>query len=506
MTVREILELPVSAVGDPRVIVEGDHLDVPVRWVHHGDVFDVASLLRGGELLLTTGLALGPVNRESRTHYVDQLADVGTAAVALELGRTFRAVPDEMIAAAKRRDLTLIAFQRPVPFLPIMEEVHTRLVDLRATEMRLADDVARLLNDALLEEIGLQGLLEAGSSIVGAPVVLTTRVGRVAAAGGLGPDDDPVEIFRTAAMQADVTVHGERWGTVSIAAVVSEREQTAKLLLERLPTAVVLELLRSREQATAHEKVRRELINDLLHDRWSGVGLEARAGFAGFHPPLHARLAALAMPTSAGLVETVDAALARRQIPALRASIDGDLLLLVALRPDAEAAAVARQLTSALIEAGRNETTAPGPIAVGPTVDRLEEAGRTLREARNTLALARRLQIEDPIVPAESVAVERLLFHWMDEPAVRAMVDELLGPLLAYDAERSRDLVHTLEVFLACNGSKVEAARMLYLRRQSLYRRLEIIEELVGPLDDGSHRAALLVALKARRLISPHGR
>ena len=504
ITLREILELPMARIGDPQMVVEGTGLDTPVRWVHHGDIFDVAPLLRGGELLLTTGLALGTASSVDRVRYLDQLADAEVAALALELGRTFRVVPPEMKEAAGRRRLTLVAFKSAVPFMPIMEEVHTRLVDLRAAEMRLADDVGRLLNDALLEEIGLQGLLEAAAEIVHAPLVVATRVGRIAAIAGMGPVDDPVSLVRAAAMQTDIAIHGDRWGTVYLGQVPAGLEATAGLLLERLPTAVVLELLRSREVVTAQERMRRDLMHDLLNGRAAGgAGLHARAELAGFHPPLDAQLAGLALPVFPGLIDAIVGALGQRRIPAMPAVLDGDLLLLLALPAGANPEGMAQDLLAAVLTTGQAAAWEQGPIATGPPVKALSEAGRTLREARKTLALARRLRMSEPIIPASTLTLERLLSTWHDEPELHAIVDELLGPLLAYDAERSRELARTLEVFLLCGGSKVEAAKLLFLRRQSLYRRLETIEELAGPLDDATHRAALLVALKARRLLVP---
>ena len=44
--------------GSPRLVAGEDGLDRPVRWVHVAEVPDIATLLRGGELVLTTGIGL----------------------------------------------------------------------------------------------------------------------------------------------------------------------------------------------------------------------------------------------------------------------------------------------------------------------------------------------------------------------------------------------------------------------------------------------------------------
>ena len=57
-TVADLLKLPELAAGRPRVVAGAKGLQRPVRWVHVAEVPDIAPLLRGGELILTTGIAL----------------------------------------------------------------------------------------------------------------------------------------------------------------------------------------------------------------------------------------------------------------------------------------------------------------------------------------------------------------------------------------------------------------------------------------------------------------
>ena len=58
LSLREILELEPLRRAGPQVLAGRDHLDEVVRWVHVTELPDIAYLLRGGELLLTTGMAI----------------------------------------------------------------------------------------------------------------------------------------------------------------------------------------------------------------------------------------------------------------------------------------------------------------------------------------------------------------------------------------------------------------------------------------------------------------
>ena len=59
------LQLAAVQRGQPQVVAAPGGLDRPVRWVHAIEFADAARLLRGGELVLTTGIALPDEERSS---------------------------------------------------------------------------------------------------------------------------------------------------------------------------------------------------------------------------------------------------------------------------------------------------------------------------------------------------------------------------------------------------------------------------------------------------------
>jgi PucR family transcriptional regulator, purine catabolism regulatory protein len=133
ITLREILSLDVVRRGAPVVVAGVDRLDVPVRWVHAIEVTDdVARLLRGGELILSTGIAL-PESDTALASYVAELAAAGVAGLAIELGRRYSvALPAALVAAAALSGVVLIEFRAEVAFVELTEAVHTRIFEARA--------------------------------------------------------------------------------------------------------------------------------------------------------------------------------------------------------------------------------------------------------------------------------------------------------------------------------------------------------------------------------------
>ena len=88
-TVAEVLDLDAVRRGRPEVVAGAGSLDRPVRWAHVSELVDIAGLLRGGELILTTGVAL-PGDEADLAAYVADLDNVGAAGLVVELGRRFR--------------------------------------------------------------------------------------------------------------------------------------------------------------------------------------------------------------------------------------------------------------------------------------------------------------------------------------------------------------------------------------------------------------------------------
>jgi PucR family transcriptional regulator, purine catabolism regulatory protein len=104
----------------------------------------------------------------------------------------------------------------------------------------------------------------------------------------------------------------------------------------------------------------------------------------------------------------------------------------------------------------------------------------------------------------EDTGAYRLLLPAMsDDPAeLERFYSDTIAPLVAYDEQYGTELVHTLEAFLANDGSMAATHKQLFTHRHTIRYRLERIKELTG-LDvnstDGRERLGL--GLKAMRVL-----
>jgi purine catabolism regulator len=100
-----------------------------VRWVHSTELLDPTPWLKGGELLLTTGLQLdGP---KAQREFITRLADHEIAGLGFGTGFTHRRLPAALVTAACKRSFPLFEVPYSLPFIAITERAFTQLVDER---------------------------------------------------------------------------------------------------------------------------------------------------------------------------------------------------------------------------------------------------------------------------------------------------------------------------------------------------------------------------------------
>jgi len=131
---------------------------IEISAVHISELLDPTGYLNGGELLLTTGLAL-PRDRRGCDDYVRRLKEAGVSALAIGLGPVHSIPPMVLVAACRRGDLTLLEVPGPTPFQIITKAYWGAVA--RATEQRLNDVLAayRALVDAAASADPAAGIL-----------------------------------------------------------------------------------------------------------------------------------------------------------------------------------------------------------------------------------------------------------------------------------------------------------------------------------------------------------
>ncbi|MFJ8700677.1 helix-turn-helix domain-containing protein [Streptomyces ardesiacus] len=487
---------------------------------HHTPGIDAGVLdeglvaILGVPLLLGSGSggkvigALFAADRTPRAFSPDEVALLCSlanhAAIAID---TAKAMTDARVALAELAEANAVIRERSAA-MQRAEESHDRLSDLVLRGGDVAD-VAAAVADLLEGDVTV---FDAG----GRPLTPTARsAGRGApgAAGGTGDADattgpDAAAALVRAAEESRATaravVHDGRW----VCAVLAGQELLGSLVLagrpdldgpdrrlfERSGVVTSLLLLLRRSVAEAENRVRGDLITDLLTapDR-DPAGLVARGRNLGVD--LNRPHLVLVASTDAGARDRLPGAAVRYLFggDGVSAEHAGTVMLVPAgdATPGEAAGAAAEQLTHLV---GAPVTVAGAGPAAGPRAlaDAHAEAARCLQALK---VLGRR---------GSGGSAGELGFLGVllgEDHDVEGFVTATLGPLLEYDARRGTQLVHTLGAYFGCGGSLTRAKEELHVHINTVVQRLDRIQAILGPGWNSPENALeLQLALRLRLL------
>jgi PucR family transcriptional regulator, purine catabolism regulatory protein len=532
---------------DVRLLAGERGLHLPVRWVHISELLDPTPWLSGGELLLTTGMQLD--TPAQAREFAARLADHHLAGLGFGTGFKHAAVPESLLEVAAEREFPVFEVPYEVPFIAVTEAAFTQLVNEQYAALRRALAAQERLERIVLSERGLDALVGALATLIGAAVVVFDGRGeplqqhafrRAIEPGMLDAlrsevrerarrrearafmpslaDGDQAMALPVAADGAPRPGNGgpgrapEAWlVAVKDAGPLSDFD---RLTLHQAVTIVALELLRARVAGDTERRLAGDVIDAIVRGDLTGPELARRLGPFG----LSEQVAAIVLKRSGdgrgGPGTSVEAALwaALREeaTPALVASVGSLACALVRGGPDDELFALGDRVAAAATVELREQAR----VGIGRAVPVLD-ARRSFHEARCALeALALGAAASNGNGSAAAAEVPRvatykdlgsfqLLLSLQDDEALRLFCDSILGPIEASEGPYGGELMRSLEAFIEENGQWERAARRLYCHRHTLRYRIRRVEELTGRnLGSARDRIEFWLALRGRELVS----
>ena len=545
LTVRDLLrDLDVSLLTGER----GLHL--PVRWVHISELLDPTPWLSGGELLLTTGMQL-----ETPAHareFAARLADHHLAGLGFGTGFKHATVPEPLLEVAAEREFPVFEVPYEVPFIAITEAAFTELVNEQYAVLRRALAAQERLERLVLSERGLNALVGALSTLIGAAVVVFDSRGEPLQQHAFRREIDPrvLETLRDEVRERarrregrafmPSLIDGNQGLALPVASDGSPRPGSAgpgsgrapeawlvaikdagplsdfdRLTLHQAVTIVALELLRARVAGDTERRLAGDVLDAIVTGELAGSELARRLGPFG----LGDRVAALVLKRSgegrsaggsgsASLDGTLWSALRAEASPALVASVGPLACALVPGAADEELFALGERV----VASAEGELRDGVRVGIGRSVPAVD-ARRSFHEARCALeALALGVGPSDGngSAPERSVVATykdlgsfQLLLSLQDEEALRLFCDSILGPIEASEGPYGGELMRSLEAFIEENGQWERAAKRLYCHRHTLRYRIRRVEELTGrDLSSARARIEFWLALRGRQLVA----
>ncbi|MEU1406891.1 helix-turn-helix domain-containing protein [Streptomyces sp. NPDC005728] len=399
-----------------------------------------------------------------------------------------------------------------------MERLQADLAEARSENARTQTALAAMrglsesqsqLADLVLEGGDADDVLRAAADVLGGTFTVRDSDGKILAATGAFPELDAAVVVRAVldshASGMPTPVTDTVWAThvttgVAGPGVLLFQEETplteeGKRLLYATGQTVALLLLLRHSVATAAGPARDEYLDDLLASApQSPRRLAERARRLGMNPGgQHVVLVVRPEGGKQGEAALWASSYAYRHggLKTLRAEC------LVLLLPGTDASAAARAASDNLSPLLGHPVTVG---AAGPTYE-LASVNKVYQEAQRCLDALVALGGTGGTAAARDLGFLGLLLS--DDRDVDSFIASSVGPVLDYDAQRSTELISTLEAYFTSGGSPTRAAQDLHVHTNTVARRLDRITELLG--DDWQQPTnALEIQLALRLLRARH--
>ena len=350
----------------------------------------------------------------------------------------------------------------------------------------------------VLEGGGVEDITAALADLLGGWVVLMGDDGEVLSLSGArdgepdgdpdgGPDGGPdpgslgsspavLETMRTGRLAQ----HGQTWAIgvqashsqmgVLVLGGIDELDDADQRTLERAAVVSALVLLFERAAADAEQRVRTDLVSDLITGRGDTTSLHSRARANGVDPTRPHVVLVAAGDGDTPRRSLLMSAHAAAGSGSIVGEHDGHV---VALVPSEDAQGSACELARRLRRLGTVTVGGAGPVTSA------EQVPAAWAEAARTTSALHALGMHGRGASAEHLGFAGLVVG--SDPDVRGYVRRHLGPLLDYDARRGSELVKTLAAYFDAGTSPRHAAAALHVHVNTVSQRLERITSLLGP-------------------------
>jgi purine catabolism regulator len=511
LTVREL----VQEAGLGLVLLTGEPgLDKAIEGIHLSDLEDPTPWMTSGMVLVTTGQSFA-TSSQVGLRLLDRLNDCGAVALGVGVGHYLESVPQAMIARARALRIPIFESPLAVPFRTIVKYVYNALASSDMHSLKRSIAVQTQLLDLLIDGRGVSDLITSLSTVLHIPIVLFDARGNVIAPTGgsvrtqaigrrlwaeysrVDRTVGPVGVLESSHERLyyqTVQLHGK---VENVLAATAPQGPTSELIDTSLSFAqrlLALALLRSPEQILAHRRIRSLLLEDFLAERGTSRELLRRLHEQDIDLERSWRLLLVEIdPWPAvdgrtdggsgtfaferGLLDTIDECLGGGGISFL--SHVQDNLLVVLIEVGDLSVDELRVVLAALgnqLEAFSGSGVAMGCSAATVGLVRTRAA---MNQGREALQLARMEPANEARLFEDLPRALRFL-NGQDPEAMADLYKRLVVPLAAHDAQHHTLLLPTLRALCANRLSAHETSEALLIHRNTLHKRLQRIESVLG--------------------------
>ncbi|WP_085523156.1 PucR family transcriptional regulator [Tuberibacillus sp. Marseille-P3662] len=482
--------------GDAQVVAGRKGLSRAVKWTHIMEVTEIGQLLNGNELILSTGV--GWANEDLSLSFLRQLIDQNVSALCVELGTYINSIPEGMIELAKQHQFPLIVFNQEVRFIDITQDLNGLMIKTRDKMMSDLEAFSNQLNHLLLSTDGFKGVLRLLHDYLDVQVIYEPVDSQVLFYPTVEKSKRETLLSKIHSRSHDLSEStasqpiqalGHKFADLIIFSQSEAWTEFDYLVLDRTATALAQDQLRL---LYVEEK------RKYKENRWVQKWLNGDHRQEEIEQHLSSLESSLKPKGCTVCLCKVDfserepdftyytmifRSIFEQQGFFLLATYEWNQMTFVLLNKRKKADWKSR-MNRALEQIQKTELikeqlATPAYFGVGKLLDHLNCLHESYHMAQETLYAQEKIgKLDNPYY--EELYIYQLVSQLNKQGSLEAFVTDYLSPVLEYDDKHKSQMFDTLKVFLEVNGSKKEAAKRLFIVRQTLYHRIEKLKELLG--------------------------
>lgn len=550
----EGVRLAGGANGTDRVITRTNIIDNP----------DTLDWLISGEFLLSTGYIFQE-NKQLQRSIIRDLAEINCAGLCIKTGRYLGTMPSCMMSEADRLDFPLIELPFGYSLSTATSTINRRLFSSNDGQLEKTLAIHREVMQTALTSGGLFKLTETLVRLIGNPVLVTDSSWNLLCHVDR-PDNpfplaecvnvtekeppfperflatlpDSLRNYKKAVTRVfeiegrgkvhcrirPIAAHNFIYGYLIVWESVRDLGELDYVALEQVAVVAALDRIRAKEVEQSKLRVRKDFLDDLLSGNIeSQNAVRSLAKLHGLNYNSRYRCLVVRLGKDDALVEeqnilkagqsrfatSVDrivsaASLAAKEAGANIVNIPQGLQLVILAdlgqsteRGTQSVRRMARRLVELLNDEQADDQAL---VVVGKAVPTLAEVSKSLRDAQNGVHMARTTGIRDRVVFMDDFAAYQLLREHIDRDGLTRFCRASIGPLLDQDEKSGTQFVETLDKYFLHNGSISDAAKDMYIHRNTYIYRLEKIKALLDTdLKNSRKLLELQLGLLAYRIL-----
>lgn len=507
--------------------------DREIKWSHILEMEAFDSFINGGELILTTGSNI-EFDSPAGIPKLNKLIEKDVAGICIELGTHVKAIAPEIIAFANKHHFPIIAFSQIVKFVDITQDLHTIIINRHHQMLNHLHVLSNQFNELSLEPNGILKILKKLYDLFHATALLITDdkkafyyplklKERTEFMNLIMNNSIKLEPYRDHLLDNEyyttfpIKGLGHSWGNLCLQKKSNDLDEFSFSVMDRASLAIAQILLRNRTIEERKQNQEEEIVQKLLH----GEEFESSIAHKFLPAPANNCYYRLILIENNSIEENLKEEdweeIKLQQSIILRSLLKKNGFFPAMSVTKNKIAVIAsfykksntiRDIDSFTILAKEIRNIHENHIFHGDHygigISSLQKDYKKIaaccHEANEVLFIQKKKLLDTLFY--EEIGVYRLLLK-LNQNELKAYVSEYLGPLLEYEEKIKGNLLLTLSIFLDTMGSKKETSDRLYIVRQTLYHRLEKIEELLGDdFMEPTKRQAIELAVSAYKMLN----